>query len=65
LFVKRDVCFSKNFQDGNMKSGIFASPQMHQSAAWICFFNYLICFDQFSNECDVASAAEDGPVWKF
>ncbi len=41
-----------------MKSRVFASPQLHQSAAGISLFNDLIRFDQISDECDVAAAAE-------
>src|SRR5437899_1513913 len=58
LLVKRNVCFSKSFQDGSMKSRVFASPQLHQSTAGIGLFNHLIRFGHISDERDVAAAAE-------
>src|SRR6266851_3276589 len=41
-----------------MKSRVFASPQLHQSAAGVGLFNELISLGQISDERDVAAAAE-------
>src|SRR6266571_2703538 len=65
LLVKRNVCFSKSFQDGSMKSRVFASPQLHQGTAGIGLFNHLIRFGHISDERDVAAAAEYRSVWKL
>src|SRR6266700_7620996 len=62
LFVKWDVCFSKGFQQRSMKSRVLPSPQLHQSAPGIRFFNHFIRFDQISDKCYVASATEDRSV---
>src|SRR5260370_36501594 len=62
LFVKWDVCFSQSFQHRSMKSRVLASPQMHQGAPGIRFFNHFIRFDEISDECYVASATEDRSV---
>src|SRR5260370_18183184 len=62
LFVKWDVCFSQSFQHPSMKSRVLASPQMHQGAPGIRFFNHFIRFDEISDECYVASATEDRSV---
>src|SRR5260370_33175309 len=62
LFVKWDVCFSEGFQQRSMKSRVLASPQLHQSAPGIRFFNHFIRFDQISDKCYVASATEDRSV---
>src|SRR5713101_3526911 len=65
LLVKRDVCSSKSFLDGSMKSRVFASPQLHQGTAGIGLFNYLIRFGHISDERDVAAAAEYCSVWEL
>src|SRR6266851_3075127 len=65
LLVKRNVCFSKSFQDGGMKSRVFASPQLHQGTAGIGLFNHLIRFGYISDERDVAAAAEYRSVRKL
>src|SRR5260370_31665102 len=62
LFVKWDVCFSQSLQHRSMKSRFLASPQMHQGAPGIRFFNHFIRFDEISDECYVASATEDRSV---
>src|SRR5260370_14288205 len=62
LFVKWDVCFSQSFQHRSMKSRVLASPQMHQGAPGIRFFNHFIRFDEISDERYVASATEDRSV---
>src|SRR5713101_2041645 len=41
-----------------MKSRVFASPQLHQSAARVGLFNELISLGQISDERDVAASAE-------
>src|SRR6266851_2050300 len=65
LLVKRNVCFSKSFQDGSMKSRVFASPQLHQGTAGIGLFNHLIRFGYIGDERDVAAAAEYCSVWEL
>src|SRR6266702_7597781 len=65
LLVKRNVCFSKSFQDGSMKSRVFASPQLHQGTDGIGLFNHLIRFGHISDQRNVAAAAEYRSVWEL